>query len=787
MTVDNSHNSPDLSMVDLFKSEVETHVAILNENLLALENDPEATNRINALMSAAHSIKGGARIMDLDPAVRIAHTMEDCFVEIQDKKISLTSDDIDILLSGVDMLVKIAEKAESRQGFKEDEIKKLIDNITAIVSKDRKPGPVEIEKNDLFIDLEKEKIPDKIYDKEKKVPLNLSVSQPPDSPSLQNVRVMHTDDSCPVGTDGVSAKSRMVRVAAEKMERLMGLAGEVVVNAQWFPAFFDDLVRLKRTQAELISNLEELHKFLARKNGDDKPQRLIRKIRDKAKICGQNIGERLIQLDKFTRTSATLSDRLYHEVIGVRMCPLGNGTKGFARMIRDMARELGKKARLEITGENTEVDRDILDKLDSPMTHLLRNAIDHGIELPSERVKAGKPETGIIRLDAFHQAGMLMIVVSDDGRGIDFNSLRQEIVNKGLEKKEVLERLSEPELLKFLFLPGFSSAKVVTEISGRGYGLNAVDKMVHEVGGMIRVTSVHGKGSAFHLELPLTLSVIRTFLVDIGGEPYAFPLARIERCIKLSDDELEVVEDRYYFELNDENVALINIHEVLEINKAPKNQETIHAVLISDRVNTYGLVVDAFLGESDLVVQPISSRLGKIPDISSAAVMEDGSPVLIFDVEDLINSIASMLAGRGRPHKIDRAGEKEKVKAPKRILVVEDSFIVREKERKLLENKGYEVEVAVDGMDGWNLLRIASFDMVLTDIDMPRMNGFELIRKIKSHDELKSLPVIIVSYKMNEEDRLKGLEAGADYYLHKTDFDDNLLIDAVIDLIGEAG
>ena len=487
----------------------------------------------------------------------------------------------------------------------------------------------------------------------------------------------------------------------------------------------------------------------------------------------------------FTSTSATLSDRLYHEVIGVRMRPFADGVGGLPRMVRDLAKEMGKKVRFDIVGKSTEVDRDILEKLDAPLNHLLRNAVDHGIEPPEERIAAGKPETGTLRLEAMHRSGMLMITVADDGRGIDLDQLRQKILRKEIATADMVDKLTEHELMDFLFLPGFSTADNVTEISGRGVGLDVVHNVVHEVGGVVRAVSKPGEGLSFHLELPLTLSVVRTFLVEIAGEPYAFPLARIDRCLVLSQDDIQTVEDRQYFQFDNDNISLVNVHDVLG-TKEPEHQENqFHVVVVSDRLNSYGLLVDKFLGEYDLVVRPLDPRLGKVPDISALAVMLDGSPVLIFDVEDLVRSIDNLLTGR-RLRKVSIPTGRIEAKEQKSVLVVDDSITVREMERKLLENKGYRVEIAVDGLDGWNAVRTSDFDLVVSDVDMPRMNGIELITNIKNHPTLKSLPVIIISYKDREEDRLGGLQAGANYYLTKSSFQDDSFINAVVDLIGEA-
>ncbi len=468
------------------------------------------------------------------------------------------------------------------------------------------------------------------------------------------------------------------------------------------------------------------------------------------------------------------------------MRPFADGIQGFPRMVRDVGRALGKQAKLEIVGEATQVDRDILERLEAPLGHLLRNAIDHGVELPEARTAAGKPAEGVVRLEARHSAGTLQIIVTDDGRGIELDRLREKIVARSLTTAEIAQRLSEAELLEFLFLPGFTMKEMVTDISGRGVGLDVVQTMVKQVRGTVRVSSQWGKGTRFQLQLPLTLSVVRTLLVEIGGEPYALPLAHIVRTLKVPPDKIDRLEGRQHFNFEGRQIGLVAAHQVLEGGESKAAGDTLPVIVVGDHSGTYALVVDKFLGERELVVQPLDARLGKIKDIAAAALMEDGAPVLIVDVEDMVRSIEKLISG-GRLSKVHGAAAADEAAARKRVLVVDDSLTVRELERKLLASRGYEVEIAVDGMDGWNAVRTGHFHLVVTDIDMPRMDGIELVTLIKKDPNLKSVPVMIVSYKDREEDRRRGLDAGADYYLTKGSFHDETLLQAVVDLIGEAG
>ena len=765
-------------LLGLFLTEVEAHTGILNEGLLALEMNPKATEQLAALMRSAHSIKGAARVVGLEIVIKLAHLLEDCFVAAQQGKLTLVSEHIDILLHSVDMLTTIAQLVKAGHYQQLTQLRQETEALTAAL-------------NSILIG-------------EMVLPTP-SVSQPPleeppsTPPTLSSTPAVvesispspltnHNDtefNSLAAKKKPLADTDRTVKVTATKIERLMGLAGEIVVSTRWLSPFADSILTLKKSHIELAHILEQFQEIWEQQTLTEQnffPW--IKKAQAKTKECKLFLAEKLNQLDVFISHTTTHSDHLYHEMIGVRMRPFADGIQGYPRMVRDLARELGKKVHFEVRGKATEVDQDIQEKLEAPLNHLLRNALDHGIESPEERLAVGKAETGHLRLEIGHRSGMLMITVADDGRGIDLEQLRQKIAQKKLASEEMINQLSEAELMNFLFLPSFSTLEQVTEISGRGVGLDIVHNVVHEVGGVVRAVSTPGKGTSFHLELPITLSVVRTFLVAIAGEPFAFPLARIERCLKLPKAEIERVEDRQYFRFGNTNIALVDIHDVLDKTQLTNQQDELAVVVISDRLNVYGLVVDKFLGECDLVVRPLDLRLGKVANISAAAIMLDGSPVLIFDVDDLVRSIDNLLIGK-RLRKVDELTEPSPSRR-KRVLVVDDSITVREMERKILENQGYEVEVAVDGIEGWNAIRIEHFDLLVSDVDMPRMNGIDLIRHIRQHEELKSLPIIIISYKDSKEHRLQGLEAGANYYLTKSSFEDNSFIEAIVDLIGEA-
>ncbi|QJW97686.1 hybrid sensor histidine kinase/response regulator [Frigoriglobus tundricola] len=574
-----------------------------------------------------------------------------------------------------------------------------------------------------------------------------------------------------------------MRVAAQSLNRLMGLAGESLVQARWLPSFSTALLKLRKQHDRLASLLDAVYHTTAGGVPPDQVADLISDTRRQWAAYREELNAKTAAFDEHAARAEDLNVRLYREVIASRMRPFGDGAHGLPRLVRDMARALGKEARLVAVGDRTEVDRDILEKLESPLSHLVRNAVDHGLEMPAARAAAGKAAAGTITLEARHRAGMLLVTVADDGGGIDLNKLRKKIVDRGMNTADVVARFTEAELLEFLFLPGFSTAAAVTEFSGRGVGLDVVQDTVRRVGGNVRITTVAGKGTTFHLQLPLTLSVIRAVVVDVGGEPYAFPHTRIDRLIRVRRDEVRSIEHRQFVTVDGLNVGLVLAGQLLDIPAATPVGTEFPVVLLSDGVGEYGLVVDAFHGEQDLVVRPLDPRLGKVPNLSAAAILDDGAPVLIVDVEDLLRSMDQFIQTGSLVRCETRAtGTGRK----KRVLVVDDSITVREVERQLLLHKGYEVAVAVDGVDGWNKVRAEPYDMLVSDIDMPRMNGLQLVQAVRADERLRDLPVIIVSYKEREEDRIRGLEVGANSYLTKSSFHDNRFIETVVDLIGPA-
>ena len=743
------------SMLDLFRMEADGQAQALTLGLLALERDPKAADQLERCMRAAHSLKGAARIVGLSAGVSVTHAMEDCFVAAQQGLITLQQGHIDELLRGVDLVQQMSRTTEQDmnrwEAQRRGEVEAFLDGMNRVSASPAAAREFSAE-------------PQKTEEPR----------GPPDKDHAETVFGSELDEG---------AEARVLKVTAENLNRLLGLAGESLVESRSFKSIADSLLRLKHLQYEVHRALDRLREQLPQQQLNDHARTALTEAQQRVLDCRQFLTQRLAEIDNFDRRATHLSHRLYDGTLACHMRPFADGMQAFPRMVRDLARELGKQLRLDIAGQDTQVDRNILERLDAPLGHLLRNALDHGIETPEERLAAGKPAEAVLSIEARHSAGRLQVTVSDDGRGIDLERLRAMVIDRKLSTAETAARLTDAELLEFLFLPGFTMKESVTDISGRGVGLDVVQNVLKRIRGTVRTSTRRGQGTRFQLELPLTLSVARTLLVEVGAEAYALPLAYIKHALKLAPDDIELLEGRPHFNLSGRSVGLVTAHQLLGAAPPQAAADWLAVVVLGDATHSYGLMVDRFLGERELVVHPLDPRLGKIKDVAAGALMEDGSPALILDVEDVIRSIEK-LAGAGGLSGVAPAAPGAGGVKRKRILVVEDSFTVRELERKLLVNGGFEVEVAVDGMDGWNAARTGQFDLVITDIDMPRMDGIELVTLIKKDPHVKSLPVMIVSYKDRPQDRRRGLDAGADYYLAKGSFHDEALLHAVVDLIG---
>jgi two-component system sensor histidine kinase and response regulator WspE len=765
MSVDNNGDLSQFSMLDLFRMEADSQTQILTDGLLAMERLKDDASAVESMMRAAHSIKGAAAIVGLEVVVQLAHGMEDAFVAAQHGKLALTPNRVDVLLAGVDLILQLSRLQDTGVdawlAANSAQIKTTLDSIASIAFL---PEPIDLQ-------------------------AEAGLRMPPPAPAAPAFAYgeLPVAGQAPAAPEDMpapgAARLQGAMKNAQNFDKLLSLASESRINAHQMHPFIRNMQRFKRNQSSLFSLIEQLHEAIANSDDANLKEKTLLALQ-KTHPLKQFVLEHIADIEAYERRLLAVSQGMVDEVLTMRMRPFRDGVQQFPRMVRDLARSLGKDVQLQIVGEDTLVDRDILAKIESPLNHMLRNAVDHGMDPASERIAAGKPAAGTIVLEAKHRAGMLSIEIGDDGKGVNLEKIRARVIERKMASAQMAASLSAAELLEFLFLPAFSLKENTTEISGRGVGLDIVHETIRSQNGTVRIESELGVGFRTYITLPLTQSIVRALVVDVKGEAYAVPIVQVERVIKVPQTAIHTLESKQFFDFGGEHLGLVSAAQVLELGESDAGGAELAVVVIGSGARRYALVVDAIRGEQSLAVQAIDPIFGKMRDISSAALLDNGEPVLILDVPDLLLSIDKLLH-EGGLHQLAKSDQAERRKT-KRILVVDDSLTVREMERKLLMARGFLVDIAIDGIDGWNVVRSGDYDLVITDVDMPRMDGIELVTLIKKDIHLHKLPVMIVSYKDRPEDRARGLSAGADYYLTKGSFHDETLLDAVSDLIGDA-
>jgi two-component system sensor histidine kinase and response regulator WspE len=750
----------DFSLFDLFRMEAEEQVRVLQSGLIELESGAATAATLEALMRAAHSIKGAARIVGLDAIVNLTHVVEDRFVSAQQGH-ALTPTEVDRMLTATDWLARLHGVPESETAAWFEANAPAIEAFTAAFAEEIAPAiaqPAAPQSAEAAPQPAQTTATQPDAPATRDAPPPASTASAPEPEPEEDIFAQH-------GPADPRGPQRHIRIAAESFDKIMSMASETLVASRTVAGYAGEFEARQRAITRAIQTL------------DDPQSTPTARTLAVHEIDRQNsvLSVHLAEFDQISRAHERTAEDLYRSVLAGRLRPFSEGIRAASRLVRDTARELGKQVRLEVLGENTRVDRDILERLEAPISHLITNAIDHGIETPAERIARGKYGEARLRIHARHENGRLVISVQDDGQGINPDELRERVVVRGLVTPETAAGLSDAELLEFLFLPGFSTRDSVNAVSGRGVGLNVVQSMVQEAGGSVVVRSAPDTGTIFRLTLPVTRSVVRVIRIQVEGEQYAVPLVRIDRVAHLEPRAGADAAAPPAVEFNGADVPVVPLGPLLGLSSRPLPKGAVPVLLCG----SVAFGVDRLVDEVELPVRRLDPRLGKIPGVSAASLDENGLPLLILDVEDLIQTAL------GRPASAGSESREVSSSAP-HILVVDDSHTVREMERRLLVRSGYQVTTAQNGQEAWNLLRLNDYDLLISDIDMPQMNGIELVTKVRENPRLARMPVIILSYKGREEDRRRGLDAGADFYLTKGDFQNENFRQAVVDLIGAA-
>ncbi len=500
----------------------------------------------------------------------------------------------------------------------------------------------------------------------------------------------------------------------------------------------------------------------------------------------KSAGERLTMLAKSAdhdrRATGGIVDTLMDDSKKLLMLPFSRLTETFPRWVRDLARAQDKDVAIEIQGGDVEIDKRILEEMKDPLIHLLRNSVDHGIESPQERMGRGKPPRGTITMSVSQMDGSTVeIIVSDDGAGVDPAAVRAAAVRSGRLSEEEAAALSEQDVLGLLFTPDFTTRRSVTEISGRGLGLAIVKEKVEGLGGRFAVEGRLNQGSSFRLLLPLTLATFRGIVVEAADQTFVVPTAYVDRVVRYPRERIKTVEGRKTLRMARRIVPLERLADVLGLAARGGRDDapSVQVIVLGTGDQRIGFQVDAVLEEQEVLVKPLGRPLVRVRNVAAATVLGSGKAVPIINVADLMSS-ASNMGGKTMPVEASaQAGE------PKRtsILVVDDSITARTLLKNTLEAAGHQVTTAVDGVDAFSLLKMEPFDLVVSDVEMPRMNGFELTAKLRGDEKLGDLPVVLVTAMSSREDRERGMEAGANAYIIKSSFDHDVLLETIRRLV----
>ncbi|MCW2669444.1 MAG: cheA 1 [Frankiales bacterium] len=724
----------DPELLATFRAEVEERLASLQAGLLQLESHQSPRQVVTLLFRDAHTVKGSARMLGLEGVLHVAHNMEDLLGALRDARFAVRKDHVDLLLAACD---GISRALPGEDAVDDAALQPLVDALVAAVGG----------------------------------------AEPCDVPTLAPVQV---PEQAVAVEDHATPRpgSDSVRVAASKVYDLLDVVGEADLGARRVEQTTGTLLTLAADQARWAGVLRQATQKHAATLPPDVALALHRLVGASDDLAGTVRGLR--ELVEGHRGGMAL---VRDGAMGLAMVPVRRVFAALPRILRDVAQTTGKDVELITSGEDVELDKQVLDGVADALKHLVINAVDHGCEAPAGRRAAGKPERAVVHVTARSVGGTVVIEVADDGAGVDEDTVRDKAVRLGMIPAD--STLVSSALLALLFTPAFSTSETVTETSGRGVGLDVVRNAVEELGGSVEVRSERGSGTAFVLTLPVTLGVLRCLVARVGEERYAVPVPGVVESLSLRDAEVHTLAGAPVVLRHGVSVPLLDLGAALGLVRDSADVPRAALVVRHASGQQLAWAVDRLEGESELVVKDLGPFLGRVPCIAGATIDGDGSVVCLLDLRELADQAVgtSSFAVSAAPVS-KRAAAAAPVGKRARILVVEDSVGVRELERVILEGAGYLVETAVDGLDGASRLRDDPADLVLSDVEMPGMDGFDLTRTIRRTKGWENVPVVIMTSRGEDHARQAGLDAGCSAYLLKNEFDQEQLVSTVRRLVG---
>ncbi len=763
----------------------------LDQDLVELEHNPEDLDLLNRIFRVAHTIKGSSSFLNLNILTHLTHNMEDVLNRARKGEIKITPDIMDVVLRSIDLmktlLVTIRDTGSDTNNGKENEIEEAVKQLQAITSQNlegtketsgTKEAPQKEAKEEAKGEIKENKAkaptaensasdnpladePDLDYanmsaeeveaeierllnkrqeaDKERRAQKKQEakpkqeVAPTKEAPKTETPKAPKTETKAKAKADTEENKApsigveQTVRVDVRRLDHLMNLIGELVLG--------------KNRLIRIYSDVEE-------------------------RYDGEKFLEELNQV--VSSISAVTTD-LQLAVMKTRMQPVGKVFNKFPRMVRDLSRELGKSIELIIEGEETELDKSIVEEIGDPLIHIIRNSCDHGIEPLEERRRLNKPETGKVQLSAYNEGNHIVIKISDDGKGLDPVMLKEKAIEKGVISERDAEGMSDREAFNLIFKPGFSTAKVVSNVSGRGVGMDVVKTNIEKLNGIIEIDSEVGVGTTQKLKIPLTLAIIQALLVGVQEEYYAIPLSSVLETVRISQDEIYTVDGKSVLRLRDEVLSLVRLSDIFKVDAILESNSDVYVVIIGLADQKIGVIVDYLIGQEEVVIKSLGYYLKNTRGIAGATVRGDGKITLIVDVGAMMDMAKSI-----KVNITTLMNESENTKSKNSpsdyiVLAIDDSSTDRAIIRKCLKPLGITLLEATNGLEGLEMLKNGDKipDAILVDIEMPKMDGYTFASEVRKYNKFKNLPLIAVTSRVTKTDRMRGVESGMTEYITK--------------------
>lgn len=717
-----------------FLVEANQYLTQLNQGVVALEKTPDDMALLAEIFRVAHTLKGASRMMGYANMASSAHQMEDIFGQLRKKAKTFDSSTADTLFALLDE-IKTALAGVHVEGELPS---------TKEAAPQREPSEVPAQ------------------------------HVPSDSENYLRVPVTRINQLMNLIGEIVIGKvksSYKVATSRHLLKQLIAAEAEVHGLKESVKAVFSISDELLHHQGSILRASQRMDDAAQLLNALHTIEAVLSNLRKEMVVFVEDINAEAFHLNP-------VIEDLQQKVKEIRMLPCAVVFEGFPRLVRDVAREQGKKVNFVVEGAETELDKKVLEFIKAPLIHILRNAVDHGIDLPDDRKAKGKNEMGTITLRASQQGGKVIIAITDDGRGIDPEEIKTIALEKKLISASDLAELSDEKVLNLIFKEGFSTSPIITDISGRGVGLDVVQQAISHLKGAVHISTQKNQGTTVQLELPLTIAIQRVLLVKAGEARWAFPISSLIETTRFPLSEIQTIENHMVTRLHDTSLPLVSLIDTLNLTKTAVterlNTDEVIVVVVKSVHYQVGFIVDRVEGEEEIFVKSMGPYLGKVHCVGGATILANGEVIVILDTDNLVQSAQQVTLSSLQPR-----NQRESQQKRKRILVVEDSLTTRELERTILENSGYDVDTAIDGLDALEKLGQNIYDAVVSDIQMPRMDGFELCKSIKMNERFKAIPVIFVTALSKEDEKRRGITVGAQAYITKGQFDQGNLLETI--------